>query len=216
MSLDLLSDVARASLSDVPNSFYLQADRTLSSDDGVLCSSRRLHGLSRPDTALCPLISRGWRPVGSVRQLRELSHCRQLGSSWSGPQSRCSSIGGQGSPVPTWWATVELRVEPSPTGRPKPCSSHQRPVGPTHACQTAPSEHAGSPGTLSRLLLYTSSRQISSAYFGGDLSLAAVQHSIAFGGYSGFGHFLSSEPFPRTARQQRFTILAKYALRYSC
>ncbi len=112
--------------------------------------------------------------------------------------------------------TVELRFEPSPTGRPKPRSSHQRPVGPTHACQTAPSEHVGSPGPSSRLLLHTSSRQISSAYFGGDLSLAAVQHSIAFGGYSGFGQFPSSEPFPRTARQQRFTILAKYALRYPC
>ncbi len=128
MSLDLPSDVARASLSDVPNSFYLQADRTHSSDDGVLCSSRRLHGLSRPDTALCPLISRGWRPVGPVRQLRELSHCRQLGSSWSGPQSRCSSIGGQGSPVPTWWATVELRVEPSPTIKTLPQSTQAPPA----------------------------------------------------------------------------------------
>ncbi len=107
-------------------------------------------------------------------------------------------------------------------------SSLPRPVALNHAVhtsgrwglhmheKTAPSEHAGSPGPSSRLLLYTSSRQISSAYFGGDLSLAAVQHSIAFGGYSGFGHFPSSEPFPRTARQQRFTILAKYALRYSC
>ncbi len=37
-----------------------------------------------------------------------------------------------------------------------------------------------------------------------------------FWGVLWFGHFPSSEPFPRTARQQRFTILAKYALRYSC
>ncbi len=55
-------------------------------------------------TALCPLISRSWWPVGPVRQLHELSHCRQLGSSWSGPQPHCSSIGRQGSPVPTRWA----------------------------------------------------------------------------------------------------------------
>ncbi|KAF4094628.1 hypothetical protein G5714_024594 [Onychostoma macrolepis] len=41
--------------------------------------------------------------------------------------------------------TIELRFEPSPTGHPKPRSSHQWPVGPTHACQTAPSEHVGSP-----------------------------------------------------------------------
>ncbi len=87
-------------------------------------------------------------------------------------------------------------------------------MGPTHACQTAPSEHVGSPGLPYRLLLGTSSHQISSAYFffGGGLSLAAVLHSIASGGYSGFRPFLSSEPFPRTARQQRITILAKYAL----
>ncbi len=101
VSLDLPSDVARASLSGVPNSFYLPADRTHSSDEGVKCPSRRLHGPSRPDTALCPLISRGWRPVGPVRRLRDLSHCRQLGSSLPGLQPRCSSIGGHGSPVPS-------------------------------------------------------------------------------------------------------------------
>ncbi len=101
VSLDLPSDVVRASLSGVPNSFYLLADRTHSSDEEVKCPRRRLHGPSRPDTALCPLISRGWRPVGPVRRLRDLSHCRQLGSSWPGLQPRCSSIGGQGSPVPS-------------------------------------------------------------------------------------------------------------------
>ncbi len=215
MSLDLPSDVARASLSDVPNSFYLQADRTHSSDDGVLCSSRRLHGLSRPDTALCPLISRGWRPVGPVRQLRELSHCRQLGSSWSGPQSRCSSIGGQGSPVPTWWATVELRVEPSPTSRPKPCSSHQRPVGPAHAWKTAPSEHTGSPGPSSRLLLYTSSRQISSAYFGGISVWRLSNIPLLLGGTLGSGISRARSPSPGQ-HANNVLLLAKYASRYSC
>ncbi len=55
----------------------------------------------RPYTALCPLISRGWRPVGPVRRLRDLSHCRQPGSSWPGLQPRCSSISGQGSSVPS-------------------------------------------------------------------------------------------------------------------
>ncbi len=59
MSLDLPSDVVRASLSGIPNSFYLPADRTHSSDEGVLRPSRRLHGPSRPDTALCPPISGG-------------------------------------------------------------------------------------------------------------------------------------------------------------
>ncbi len=59
VSLDLPSDVARASLSGVPNSFYLPADRTHSSDERVKCPRRRLHGSSRPDTSLCPLISRG-------------------------------------------------------------------------------------------------------------------------------------------------------------
>ncbi len=39
--------------------FICQADRTHPSDEGVLCPSRRLHGPSRPDTALCLLISRG-------------------------------------------------------------------------------------------------------------------------------------------------------------
>ncbi len=109
VSLDLPSDVTRASLSGVPNSFYLPADRTHSSDEGVLCPSRRLHGPSRPDTALCPLFSRGWRPVGPVRRLRDLSHCRQLGSSWPGLQPRCSQA------VSHRWVSVE----PSPTGRPK-------------------------------------------------------------------------------------------------
>ncbi len=101
---------------------------------------------------------------------------------------------------------------------PKPRSSHQRSVGPTHACQTAPSEHVGPPSLPDRLLLETSSRQISSTYLGGGggLSLAAVLCSIAFGEYSGFGPFPSSEPFPRTARQHRITILAKYTLPLSC
>ncbi len=78
--------------------FICLADRTHLSDEGVFWPSRRLHGPSRPDTALCPLISRGWRPVGPVRRLRELSHCRQLGSSWPGLQPHCSSIGSRAHP----------------------------------------------------------------------------------------------------------------------
>ncbi len=42
-------------------------------------------------------------------------------------------------------------------------------MGPTPAYQTAPSEHVGPPGLPHRLLLGTSSRQISSAYLGGIL-----------------------------------------------
>ncbi len=146
VSLDLPSDVARASLSGVPNSFYLPADRTHSSDEGVKCPSRRLHGPSRPDTALCPLISRGWRPVGPVRRLRDLSHCRQLGSSWPGLQPHCSSIGGQGSPVPKRWAIAGPRLSPPRPVAPKPRSSLRQSVGPNHTCQTAPSEQVGPPG----------------------------------------------------------------------
>ncbi len=134
VSLDLPSDVVRASLSGVPNSFYLPADRTHSSDEEVKCPRRRLHGPSRPDTALCPLISRGWRPVGPVRRLRELSHCRQLGSSWPGLQPRCSSIGGQGSPVPMRWAIAGPRLSPPRPVAPKPRNSLRQSVGPTHAC----------------------------------------------------------------------------------
>ncbi len=92
--------------------FICQADRTHPSDEGVLCPSRRLHGPSRTDTALCPLISRGWRPVGPVRRLRELSHCRQLGSSWPGLQPHCSSIGR--SPTCQQYATTRLLLDRSP------------------------------------------------------------------------------------------------------
>ncbi len=149
-------------------------------------------------------------------RLRELSHCRQLGSSWPGLQPRCSSIGGQGSPVPMRWAIAGPRLSPPRPVAPKPRSLLRRSVGPTHACQTAPSEHVDPPGLPHKLLLGTSSRQISNAYLGGNLSLAAVLHYIAFWGYSGFGPFPSSEPSPRTARLKHITILAKYALRLSC
>ncbi len=166
-----------------------------------------------PLSALFPLISRGWRPVGPVRRLRELSHCRQLGSSWPGLQPRCSSIGGQGSPVPTRWAIAGPRLSPP---RPVTRSSLPWSVGPTHACQTAPSEHVGPPSLPHKLLLGTISRQISNVYLGGILVWRLSYALLFFGGYSGFGPFPSSEPSPRTACLQRITILAKYALRLSC
>ncbi len=130
--------------------FICLADRTHPSvgggGGGGIVPYRRLHGSSRPDIALCPLISRGWWPVGPVRRLRELSHCRQLGSSWPGLQPRCSSIGGQGSPVPMRWAITGPRLsQPRPVA-PKPWSLLRRSGGPTHACQTAPSEHVDPPG----------------------------------------------------------------------
>ncbi len=121
------------------------SDRTHPSDEGVLYPSRRLHGPSRPDTALCPLISRGWWPEGPVRRLRELSHCRQLGSSWPGLQPRCSSIGGQGSSILTRWAIAGPRLSPPRPVAQKPQSSLRRSVGPTHACQNAHSERIGPP-----------------------------------------------------------------------
>ncbi len=79
-------------------------------------------------------ISRGWRPVGPVRRLRELSHCRQLGSSWPGLQPRCSSIGRQGSPVPMRWAIAGPRLSPPRPVAPKPRNSLRQSVGPTHTC----------------------------------------------------------------------------------
>ncbi len=175
---------------------------------------RKLHGSSRPDTALCPLISRGWWPVGPVRRLRELSHCRQLGSSWPGLQPRCSSIGWQGSPVPMRWAIAGPRLSPPWPVAPKPRSSLRRSVGPTHACQTAPSEHVDPPGLPHKLLLGTSSHQIANAYLGGNLSLAAVLHYIAFGGSLGSGHSrlgaLPQDSTPTTyyhTRQIRITFI---------
>ncbi len=134
VSLDLPSDVVRASLLGVPNSFYLPSRQDPSVRRRGIVPYRRLHGSSRPDTALCPLISRGWRPVGPVRRLRELSHCRQLGSSWPGLQPRCSSIGRQGSPVPMRWAIAGPRLSPPRPVAPKPRNSLRRSVGPTHAC----------------------------------------------------------------------------------
>ncbi len=67
-------------------------------------------------------------PLGPVRRLRELSHCRQLGSSWPGLQPHCSSIGGQGSPVPTRWAIAGPRLSPPRPVAPKPQSSLRRPA----------------------------------------------------------------------------------------
>ncbi len=80
------------------------------------------------------------------------------------------------------WASVEPSVEPS--------------VGPTHACQTTPLEHVDPPGLPHKLLLGTSSRQISNAYLGGNLSLVAVLHYIAFWGFTGFGPFPARSPPP--------------------
>ncbi len=117
--------------------FICSADRTPPVRRRGIVPYRRLHGSSRPDTALCPLISRGWWPVGPVRRLRELSHCRQLGSSWPGLQPRCSSIGGlhrRPPPVPMRWTIAGPRLSPPRPVAPKPRSSLRRSVGPTHAC----------------------------------------------------------------------------------
>ncbi len=87
-------------------------------------------------------------------------------------------------------------------------------VGPTHACQTAPSEHVDPPGLPHKSLLGTSSRQISNAYLGGNLSLAAVLHYIVFGGSLGSGHSrlgaLPQDSTPTTyyhTRQIRITFI---------
>ncbi len=81
------------------------------------------------------------------------------------------------------WASVE----PSPVA-PKPWSSLRRSVGPTHACQTAPSEHVDPPGLPHKLLLGTSSRQISNAYLGGILVWQLSYIILLFGGSLGSGH----------------------------
>ncbi len=111
-------------------------------------------------------------------------------------QPRCSSIGGQGSPVPMRWAIAGPRLSPPRPVAPKPRNSLRRSVGPTHACQTVPSEHVDLPGLPHKLLLGTSSRQISNTYLGGNLSLEAVLHYIAFWGFTGFGPFPARSPPP--------------------
>ncbi len=76
------------------------------------------------------------------------------------------------------WASVE----PSPTGRPK-TTKFTPAVGGAHSCMPNRSLRARRPpGLPHKLLLGTSSRQISNAYLGGNLSLAAVLHHIVFGG----------------------------------
>ncbi len=107
-------------------------------------------------------------------------------------------------------------VEPSPTGRPKTTKFTPAVGGAYYTCQIAPSEQVGPPGLPHKLLLGTSSRQISNAYLGGILVWRLSYALLLFWGYSGFGPLPSSEPSPRTARLQRITILAKYALRLSC
>ncbi len=73
---------------------------------------------------------------------------------------------------------------------PKPRSSLRRSVGPTHACQTAPSEHVDPPppGLPHKLLLGTSSRQISNAYLGGILVWRLSYTLLLFAGTLGSGH----------------------------
>ncbi len=115
---------------------------------------------------------------------------------------------------PMWWAIAGPRLSPPRLVAPKPRSLLRRSVGPTHACQTAPSEHVDPPSLPHKLLLGTSSRQISNAYLGGNLSLAAVLHYIVFGGSLGSGHSLlgalSQDSTPTTyyhTRQIRITFI---------
>ncbi len=114
--------------------FICLADRTHPSVGGVLCP---IGGFMGPLGQIPPSVlwlAGDWWPVGPVRRLRELSHCRQLGSSWPGLQPRCSSIGRQGSPVPMRWAIAGPRLSAPRPVAPKPRNSLRRSVGPTHAC----------------------------------------------------------------------------------
>ncbi len=192
VSLDLPSDVVRASLSGVPNSFYLPADRTHSSDEGVKCPRRRLHGPSRPDTALCPLISRGWRPV---RRLRDLSHCRQLGSSWPGLQPRCSSIGPPFT-RPKRWAIAGPRLSPPWPVAPKPWSSLRQSVGPNHTYQTAPSEQVGPPGRPHNYSSELAPARSQTRIWGGILVWRLSYALLLFGGTLGSGPSRAQSPPP--------------------
>ncbi len=76
VSLDLPSDVARGLLVGRPQTLFIcSADRTHRPSEGYCALSEASWVLSaryRPR----PLISRGWWPVGPVRRLRELSHCK--------------------------------------------------------------------------------------------------------------------------------------------
>ncbi len=126
----------------------------------------------------------------------------------SGPPGQGFNHTAPPSAVSHRWASVE----PSSSGRPK-TTKFTPAVGGAH--QTAPSEHVGPPGLPHKLLLGTSSRQISNAYLGGGILVWRLSYTLLlFWGYSGFGPFPSSEPSPRQARLQRITILAKYALHY--
>ncbi len=87
-------------------------------------------------------------------------------------------------------------------------SSLLRPVALNHAVhtssrwglhmheKTAPSEHAGSPGPSSKLLLFTSSRQSSSAYFGGFSVWRLSNISLLLGGTLGSGISRARSPSP--------------------
>ncbi len=97
---------------------------------------------------------------------------------------------------PKRWAIAGPRLSPPRPVALKPQNSLRQSVGPTHACQTAPSEHVNPPGLPHKLLLGTSSRQISNAYLGGNLSLAAVLHYIVFGGTLGSGPSRAQSPPP--------------------
>ncbi len=107
------------------------------------------------------------------------------------------------------WASVE----PAPTGRPK-TTKFTPAVGGAHSCMPNRSLRARRPPpACHKLLLGTSSRQISNAYLGGNLSLAAVLQYIVFGGSLGSGHSrlgaLPQDSTPTTyyhTRQIRITL----------
>ncbi len=149
-----------------------------------------------PDTALCPLISRGWRPVGPVRRLRDLSHCRQLGSSWPGLQPRCSSIGGQGSPSPKRWAIAGPRLSPPRPVAPKPRSPLWQSVGPNHTYQTAPSEQVGPPGQPHNYSSELAPARSQTRIWGGILVWRLSYAPLLFVGTLGSGPSRAQSPPP--------------------
>ncbi len=114
-------------------------------------------------------------------RLRELSHCRQLGSSWPGLQPRCSSIGRQGSPVPMREQSLGPLSPPRPVA-PKTTNSLWA-VGGAHSCMLNRSLQARRPPRpATQAILGLAPTRFKRVFGGVNLSLAAVLHSIAFWG----------------------------------
>ncbi len=111
--------------------FICLADRTHPSVGGGGGYYRRLHGSSRPDIALCPLISRGWWPVGTPTPWTIPLQATRVLLARAPTTLLLHRRAGLTRPnaVSHRWASVE----PAPTGRPK-TTKFTPAVGGAHSC----------------------------------------------------------------------------------